>query len=120
MVTVCDTMHVENIDPCINDADDHLSKLFHNLLPNDTIFLCVASGPQHRGCTDYDKQCMFGNDMYLTEDHVSFLLYLCDPASPPKIKYYLHKMTYSSVRKWCTLVRLSCYFLKHEQTACDI
>jgi hypothetical protein len=38
---------------------------------------------------DYDKECMFENDMYLTEDHVRFLLDLYDPASPPKIKYYL-------------------------------
>jgi hypothetical protein len=39
-------------------------------------------------------------------DHVSFLLDWCDPASAPKIKYYLYKMAYSSVKKMCKLVIL--------------
>ena len=49
--------------------------------------------------------------MYLTEDHVSFLFDWCDPASPPKIKYYLHRMTYTCVKRKYQVV----YFLKHEQ-----
>ena len=83
----------------------HLSNLCPNLLPNDTIFPCVASGPKHRGSADFDKQCMFGNDMNLKEDHVSFLLDWCDPASPPKIKYYLHRMTYTCVKRKYQVVR---------------
>jgi hypothetical protein len=55
------------------------------LLSNDTIFLFVALVPQHKGSTkEFDKQCLFGNDMYLIEDQVRFLLDLCDPDFPPK------------------------------------
>jgi hypothetical protein len=58
------------------------------------------------GSTNFYKQYLFENDMYLTEDDVSFLLDLCDPDFPPKIKYYVYKMTYSSVmRNKCKVVR---------------
>jgi hypothetical protein len=70
-----------------------------NLLHNYTIFLCVVSRPYHKGSTLYDKQCVFGNNMDLTEENVSFLLDWCDPDFPPKIKYYVYIMTYSSIMK---------------------
>jgi hypothetical protein len=65
-----------------------------------------SSGPQHRGYTDFGKQFMFGNNMYLIEDQVSFLFYRCDPGFPPKIENYVYKLTYSYVmRIKCKLVR---------------
>lgn len=60
-------------------------------------FICVASGPNWQGDKEFDKQCVFGNDMYLNEMHVSWLTDFCDPKFPPAIKYYVCKMTYSSV-----------------------
>jgi hypothetical protein len=76
------------------------------MLPNDAIFLCVVSEPHHKSSTLYDHQCVFGNDMHPTEENVSFLLDWCDPEFPPKIKYYVYIMTYSSVmKKKCKLVR---------------
>jgi hypothetical protein len=70
------------------DVDDHLAILYNliNLLPNDAIFLCVVSGHRHKGSTLYDQQCVFGNDIHLTEENVSFLLDWCDPEFLPKIK----------------------------------
>jgi hypothetical protein len=50
--------------------------------------------------------CLETTCIYVTEDDVSFLLDWCDPNFSPKIKYYVYKITYSSVmRKKCKLVR---------------
>jgi hypothetical protein len=49
---------------------------------------------------------VFENDMDLTVKNETFLLDWCDPEFPPKIKYYVHRMTYSSLmKKKCKLVR---------------
>jgi hypothetical protein len=40
-----------------------------------------------------------GNNMHLTVDNETYLFEWCDPESPPKIKYYVYKMTYSSFMK---------------------
>jgi hypothetical protein len=37
--------------------------------------------------------------MHLTVDNEIYHFEWCDPESPPKIKYYVYKMTYSSVMK---------------------
>jgi hypothetical protein len=45
-------------------------------------------------------------NMYLTVDNETYLFEWCDPEAPPKIKYYVYRMTYSSVMKnKCKLVR---------------
>jgi hypothetical protein len=76
-----------------------------NLFSNDTIFLCVASEPHHKGSTLFDMQCVFGNDIDPIEENVSFLFDWWDPNFPLKIKYYVYIMTYSSfMRKKCKLV----------------
>ena len=47
----------------------------------------------------FDKYCVFGNEMYLTDDQQEFLEDFCDPSDCENegIKFYVHRMTYSNV-----------------------
>lgn len=74
---------------------------------------CVASGPDCKGNEEFDKQCIYGNEMFLDEEQVQFLHNWCDDVAP-KIKYFVYKMTPSSVvSKKCKMVRKSLLFILH-------
>jgi hypothetical protein len=70
------------------------------------LYFCVLYQNLITRVPPYMISNLFGNDMHLTEENVSFVLDWCDPEFPPKNKYYVYRMTHSSVmKKKCKLVR---------------
>jgi hypothetical protein len=49
------------------------------------------------GIEDFDKHCMFGNDMYLTADNRSLLNEFCEESGRNHMRFYVHRMTYSNI-----------------------
>jgi hypothetical protein len=75
----------------------------------------LFAGPLVGGIRNFDKQCIFGNDMYLTELQQEFLEGYCEEEEcyeEESMKYYVHRMTKSNViPKKCKMVRIySCLF----------
>jgi hypothetical protein len=63
-------------------------------------------GPRSEKSISFDWHCIYGNEMWLTENQVQFLVGFCnDLNEDDRFKVYLYKMTNSSViQKKCKMV----------------